>query len=82
MHNQDFLFSFYSNVYEQGNQITKRFLLGFAALGVLLCVVHGTWLIGLVGGASMVGLYYGASFLGLSKALMRYLISFLFGNFP
>jgi PAS domain S-box-containing protein len=81
MQNQDFLFSFYSNVYEQGNQITKKFLLGFAALGVLLCIVHGTWLIGLVGSASMLVLYYGASFLGLSKALMRYLISFLFGNF-
>lgn len=81
MQNQDFLFSFYSNVYEQGNQITKKFLLGFAALGVLLCIVHGTWLIGLVGSASMIVLYYGASSLGLSKALMRYLISFLFGNF-
>jgi PAS domain S-box-containing protein len=81
MQNQDFLFSFYSNVYEQGNQITKKFLIGFAILGVLLSTIHNTWIIGLAGSGSMIVLYFGLSTLGISKALLRYFISFLFGNF-
>lgn len=81
MHNQDFLFSFYSNVYEQGNQLAKKFLIGFSLLGIALSAVHQTWIIGLVGSSSMVLLYFGATLLGLSKALLRFLVSFLFGNF-
>jgi PAS domain S-box-containing protein len=81
MQNQDYLFSFYSQVYEQGNQITKKFLLGFAILGALLSTVHNTWMIGLVGSGSMIVLYFGLGSLGISKALLRYFISFLFGNF-
>jgi hypothetical protein len=81
MQNQDFLFTFYSNVYEQGNQITKKFLIGFAILGVLLSTIHDTWMVGLAGSGSMIVLYFGLSSLGISKALLRYFISFLFGNF-
>jgi PAS domain S-box-containing protein len=80
MQNQEFLFSFYSQVYEQGNQLTRKFLVTFAIMAIALSAVHQTWLLGILGSGSTLLIYYLATTLGMSKALMRYLTSFLYGN--
>src|SRR6185436_15812473 len=80
MQDQEFLFSFYSKVYEQGNTLTRKFLIAFSVIGIALSLIHQTWWIGLVGSGSCLLIYFMAANLGLSKAFMRFLVSFLYGN--
>ena len=81
MQNQEFLFSYYSQVYEQGNQLTRKFLILFSVIGFAFSAIHQTWWIGVVGSLSSLLIYYLCLNLGMSKAFMRYVISFLYGNF-
>lgn len=81
MENKAFLHAFYSEVYEQGNRLTKQFLVTFAILGIALGAVHGTWWIGLAGAIFNLSLFFVPQWLGANKAHIRYVISFLFGNF-
>jgi methyl-accepting chemotaxis protein len=80
MQDQEFLFSFYSKVYEQGNTLTRKFLIALSVIGIGLSLVHQTWWLGLVGSGSCLLIYFLAVNLGVSKAVIRFLVSFLYGN--
>jgi PAS domain S-box-containing protein len=77
----EFFHSFYSRTYEPINQLAKRFLFAFTLAGLVISIVHQTWWIGVVGGLLNLLIYFLASNLGAGKAALRYVISFLFGNF-
>ncbi|MFZ6008970.1 MAG: GAF domain-containing protein, partial [Bacteroidota bacterium] len=78
---EDQLKPYYHKIYQQANRIAAGFLIGFFVLGILLALVHNTFLIGLTMGGLSLLLYFVIRSVAPGSELLRWVTSFLFWNF-
>jgi methyl-accepting chemotaxis protein len=75
------LVPFYQKIYLQATQLSQRFLISFFVIGVALAFFHNTWALAFGLGGLSLAIYFGVAFLFPHHPVVRYVVSFLFGNF-